>query len=133
MAYLEACVESAGFDATVEGDGLAVRYGDQRAYYEQVRETCFQAAVDSGLVAPQGPLDEEFLAAQYEAFLLTYECMVREGYPVTDPPSKDAYIESEGVSWHPYERLGGDPSAIEAKCPQDLVVLFEMMASGSKP
>lgn len=135
LAYLETCYESAGFELEVEDGGLTGQFGSQRSWFERVRDACEQAAVDSGLVRAQEPLDDQFLAAQFDAFMLTYDCLVREGYPVAAPPSKDAYIESGGMNWHPYARLGGagDISIIEAKCPQDVVILFEMLASGTRP
>jgi len=133
MAYLEACIESAGFDVKLDDGGLAVNFGSQRAFFENVNAACSKAAETSGLVAPQNFTDERFLSAQYDAFMLTYDCMVREGYPVAAPPSKDTYIEAGGMNWHPYNRLAGDASATESECPQDLVILFQMLASGTAP
>lgn len=135
LAYLEACIESAGFEVDVKDGALSGSFGRQRSFFQRVSDACEQAAVDAGLVKAQEALDDEFLAAQYDAFMLTYECMVSQGYPVGAPPSKDAYLESGGMNWHPYDRLSPiqDISAIEAACPQDVVVLFEMLASGTRP
>jgi hypothetical protein len=133
LNYMATCIESAGFDAEIEDGGISVQAGAQASLYVDVRTKCEQAAVDSGLVRPLEPPDDRELAAQYDAFMLTYECMVREGYPVSAPPSKDSYVESGGQVWHPYGLVGGDPSTIETVCPQDVVILYEMLASGTRP
>jgi hypothetical protein len=108
LQYLADCVESAGFDVRLEE----------------------QSAVDSGLVKELAPPEDEHLAAWWEAFMMTHECLVEAGYPVSVPPSQDAYVESDGQNWHPYEML--PPAVIpevEQICPQDLLVLFEMLAA----
>ncbi len=133
LTFMETCIESAGFDVEIEDGGIQVRLGAQESFYRDVQTQCEADAVQRGLVAEQAPPDDRELAAWYDGYMLTYDCMVREGYPVNPPPSRDSYIESGGQNWHPYELLRGDPSAIEAVCPQDLVVLWEMLASGSQP
>lgn len=133
LGYMTTCLESAGFDVEIEDGGITVRPGAQESFYRDALAQCEEAAANSGLVAPLEPPDETELAAWYDAYMLTYDCMVREGYPVSAPPSKDSYVESGGQNWHPYERLGGGGSAVESVCPQDLVILFEMLASGTQP
>jgi len=131
VQYLADCVESAGFDVRLEDGGLAARPGPgQEPFYRKALASCEQSAVDSGLVKELVPPDDEYLAAWWEAFMLTHECLVEAGYPVSVPPSQDAYVESDGQNWHPYEML--PPAVIpevEQICPQDLLVLFEMLAA----
>lgn len=130
---MQQCIESAGFDVEIQDGGIQVKLGSQESYYRDVMTQCEADAVDTGLVKAQEPPDEGELAAWYDAYELTYNCMVREGFPVKPMPSKDSFIESGGHNWHPYELIRGDPGRIESTCPQDLVVLFEMLASGKQP
>jgi len=99
-----------------------------------VQATCEQAAIDRGLVEEQKAPDGEALAAFYDAYMLTYDCLVEHDYPVPDRPSKEAYVESGHTRWHPYDALADwQVLSVEGVCPQDLVILFEMLASGTKP
>lgn len=41
----------------------------------------------------------------YWAYVGTYECLVKHGYPTSDPPSLDEYIGSRGEVWHPYDEM----------------------------
>lgn len=133
LTFMERCIESAGFEVEIQDGGIQVRFGAQESFYREVKAKCDADAVDSGLVGAQEPPDEPELAAWYDGYRLTYDCMVREGFPVNPIPSKDSYIESDGRNWHPYELVRGDLGQIETVCPQDLVVLFEMLASGTRP
>lgn len=135
IEYLADCIRSAGFQVQVDQGGLLADPGaGQEQYYRAAVQACEHAAIESGLVGPVQPPSEEELAAWYEAYELTYECMLATGYPTTTPPSEDAYIESGGSDWHPYEVLSpGMISVVESDCPQDLVVLFEILASGTEP
>lgn len=135
IQYLADCIRSAGFQVEVDQGGLLAEPGpEQEQNYREASNACEQAAIESGLVGPLEPPDEDELAAWYEAYLLTYECMLAAGYATTAPPSEDAYIESDGRIWHPFETLsGGMISVVEDTCPQDLVVLFEMLAAGTEP
>lgn len=131
LAYLKACLESAGFAVSIDGGGITARVGEQEGNYRDVTAKCEQAAVDGGLVKAAEPLDDSALQAQYDAFMLTYECMRSHDYPVSDPPSKDTYVGGRGQGWHPYDLVGASNSLpeIEKDCPADLVVLFEMLAN----
>lgn len=133
LEYMATCIESAGFDVEIEAGGIGVRPGAQESSYRDAFAQCEAAAVDSGLVSAQEPPDDRALAAWYDAFMLTYNCMVEHGYLASAPPSKDSYVESDGRNWHPYDQLRGDQAAVERVCPQDLVILFEMLASGTEP
>lgn len=134
LTWMQGCIESAGFDVTIDGGGLTVAFGNQEEAYREVQATCEQAAVDRGLVEERTPPDDEALAAFYDAYMLTYDCLVEHDYPVPDRPSKETYIESGHTRWHPYDALADwQVISVEKVCPQDLVILFEMLASGTKP
>jgi hypothetical protein len=136
VAYLVRCIESSGFDVEATDDGITGNLGAQETEFRAVMAACEQAAVDVGLVKAVEAPDARALGAQYDAFQLTYECMLEHGYPVGDPPSKDAYVEAGGQNWHPYDVAGQSPTTmdqIETDCPADLVMLFEKLASGERP
>jgi hypothetical protein len=133
LEFLATCVRSAGFhvELDLEERSLTARPGgEQESAYREVLATCEEAAFSSGLVKRPGPPDDEFLAARYDAFMLTYQCLSANSYPVSPPPSKELYIESGGTIWHPYERLSPlSVPQVERECPQDLIVLFETLAT----
>ncbi len=135
MEYMAACIRSAGWDVEVDlhaGSLRAAPAQEQEPYFRQTMAACEQATVDTGLVRELAPPSESELAAWYQAYLLTYACLVGNGYPASSPPSEDAYIASGGGNWHPYELLTTTEGVAEV-CPQDLLVLWEMMASGNAP
>ena len=133
--YVVACVEAAGFAVVRVDGGIEVRPGPQQeSLYRQVLASCEQAAIDSGLVGPPLPPDDVELAAWYEGFMWTHECMVEAGYPVSSPPSQDAYVEADGRNWHPYDMLSPEIiPVVERVCPQDLIEVFEILASEGQP
>jgi hypothetical protein len=129
--YVVECIKSAGFAVEWEQGGLLARPGvEQEPRYREVMAFCEQAAVDSGLVGPLLPPDEEELAARYEAAMWTYDCLQAAGFPVPDPVSPDVYIESDGSGWHPYNAISpGRYAEAERQCPQDPIVVFEILAA----
>lgn len=133
LQFLASCIESAGFKVEVVDGSISARPPpEQAAHYDDAQSQCEEAAISSGLVSEiDDPSDEE-LAAWYEARLLTHQCLVEKGYPISPPPSEDSYVEAGGRNWHPYDAILLDTTAVEAECPQDLVVLFERLASGSE-
>jgi hypothetical protein len=136
VAYLVRCIESSGFDVEATDGGISGNLGAQESQFREVMAACEQAAVDIGLVKAVEPPDARALGAQYDAFQLTYDCMLEHDYPVGDPPSRDAYVEAGGQNWHPYDVAGQSPTSmdqIETDCPADLVILFEKLASGERP
>jgi|GEM_PF-6168795 len=129
--YLVECIQSAGFAVEWEQGGLLARPGvEQEPRYREVMAFCEQAAVDSGLVGPLLPPSEEELAAWYEAAMWTYDCLQAAGFAVPPPVSLDVYIESHPSGWHPYNALSPSRYAeAERQCPQDLVVVLEILAA----
>ena len=132
VGYILTCVKGAGFDVElVDGGLLATPAPEQRDLYRETLAACEKSAIDRGLVGPLLPPSHEELAAWYEALTWTHDCMAAAGYPVSDPPSLDLYVESNGRVWHPYDVLPVEKiPVVERVCPQDLVVLFEIIASG---
>jgi hypothetical protein len=133
LNYLASCVESAGFSVSLDlhEQSLEASPGpSQTERYREVLRLCEEAAINSGLVGPVLPPTEADLALQFQAFQLTYRCLVDAGLPAPEPPSEQVYVDSGGKAWHPYTLLSpGDVPTAEALCPQDLVVLFERLAA----
>lgn len=60
----------------------------------------------------------------------TYDCLQTVGFPAPAPISVDVYVESGGSGWHPYNAISpGVYAEAERQCPQDLVVVFEILAA----
>jgi hypothetical protein len=133
VRYLTECIQSAGFAVEWEQGGLLARPGlEQEPRYRAVMAFCEQAAVDIGLVGPLLPPSEEELAARYEAAMWTYDCLEAAGFPVPAPVSLDVYIELGGSGWHPYNAISpGVYAEAERRCPQDQVVVFQILAANN--
>lgn len=134
LQFMVTCLQSAGFAVSIDDGGVSAAPGsDQVSFYRDALKACEQAGVDSGLVMERRPYGPEEWSVIYDAFQITSQCLIEHGYPTPDPPSRDVYIESGG-RWHPFDLLS--PTAIDAVeqvCPQDLVILFQMMAQGTRP
>lgn len=133
--WLKDCLASAGWAVTIRADGtMEVVTGTQYDAFAAAREVCMEAATSIGLIKPLETPDDEFIGAQYDAYQLTYECLSELDYPVAEPPSRDAYIESRALNWDPYGRLSPSQyDAVEDLCPQDLLILFGWLTSGERP
>lgn len=131
LDYLATCVRSAGFQVEVVNQGLSASPGPSQVdSYREVLATCEQAAIDSGLVVAPRPPSADELAAHYDAFLITHQCLIEHEYATTPAPSKEVFVDSGGQAWHPYDALGGlEIGRAEEECPQDLVALFETLAA----
>lgn len=132
LSYLVSCVESGGFavELDVSAGSISASPGhDQMERYQEVLRTCKEAAFESGLVARYSERTPEELELWYDAFLIAQECLGEHGFPTSDPPSLDVYVESGGAAWHPYEALSPNAiAAVEPICPQDLVLLVGELA-----
>lgn len=131
LEWIAACVESAGFEVEIiaEDGAIEAKPGAQTTAFREAMAACEEASYEIGLVARPEPPDEKTLAAWYDAFMLTYQCMEEHGYPVSPPPSRDLYVESGGSIWHPYQELAPTlVPEVEKVCPQDLIVLFQQLA-----
>jgi hypothetical protein len=71
------------------------------------------------------------------SWLLVYQCLQDHDYPVTPPPSEDAWVESQG-EWNPFDEImrlneAGSYSDQEfwdelaATCPLDLEVWLDRL------
>lgn len=135
VATLQACMDSAGWNVTVDGDaGFVEPFSD--------RDELDRAIADSNTcLAEQGidpstyeTLTETELRTMYPYDVDTYECLVAQGIDMQErPPSVDTYVEqglatlsddNEETGWWPY----GDPAllsitpdeaaALQQACPE---------------
>ncbi|WP_146843324.1 hypothetical protein [Cellulomonas composti] len=97
LAYREVarCMRDRGWDVTAEnedgGDSLTARYPiGQEGPYEADRSACFAEAD-----VPQETLMTAQEAGEwFDKNVAAAQCLAEHGYPVTDPPSKQAYIDA---------------------------------------
>lgn len=125
------CASESGFTGTlnteVQGDFyLEFNADDERAVLlDSVLKDCRAELVAQGLVQdlsqPQSP---EQLRSRYAYLLEAAACLEAEGIPISDPPSIQAYVESEGFAWVPHAEISDSVSSgerineIMRACPQ---------------
>lgn len=132
------CLNQAGFAATVDPNDLTVTSPipqGQEDQYWAVTERCREEKF-----ARFPSLADPDPVAAYRAYLYVRACMLANGWPVTDPPSLDTYLETHGAAWHPYDAVMADPTfgyedfqTLEATCPQDLTYLIPTLGLDQPP
>ncbi|NOY56085.1 MAG: hypothetical protein GXP34_08870, partial [Actinobacteria bacterium] len=130
IGYLASCIESAGFTVTLDpsGQGFAVATGVQMDQYNQVRAACGQVAIDSGLVAALAPATHEFRAAEYQARLVQYQCLIDHGFQPSEPPSEQAFLEE--ANWDPFSGVANAQfAAAEQACSHSIIPILEQMVA----
>ncbi len=130
------CFRRYGFEGEIDPMDLSIGFEtppEQQERFWEVNQLCLQEEFE-WLGYPLGKNSPEELRRHYRAYLYVRECMIAEGYPVDDPPSLEAYVESGGEIWHPYDALmqGGEGSPtfftkLEQICPQDLFYLLQVL------
>lgn len=107
------CVASFGI-AVLEPDlarESGVYYFEVGAQLERVNEVaaaCEAAIGRLGIVTPPGDASNE---ARFDAYLDVHECLRENGYPTTDPPSRDSFVE-DPESWTPWMGMIGSAGPI---------------------
>lgn len=111
MEWLAFCEGAFGFEMEVvaEPGQDPYLYGqvmpDQDELHSRVRSACRTAAVDAGFFFPLART-EEFGQRVYAGFMAVHQCMVSQGFPVTDPPSEETFVADWVTGrgyWHPYD------------------------------
>lgn len=126
--FFASCLAESGFAATVDEPDLSVTVDvpeDQKNRYAEVSSACRNEMFDRFQ-----SLREPDPHQAYRAYLYIRECMIEAGYPVSNPPSEEAFVDNYGM-WHPYDLVMADPffteeqfDELEATCPQDLSYLI---------
>ncbi|HIE21851.1 MAG TPA: hypothetical protein EYP73_04560 [Acidimicrobiia bacterium] len=106
-----------GFKATVlEDGGVWIDFPNEQREAELAAATqCQEELVAAGITPdPRQPPSEELLRLDYERELAIVECLADNGYPVSEPPSWEAYLEmrtaelaeeEEIPHWDPLEEV----------------------------
>jgi len=129
-----ACLRGEGWDVELapEGDGyLSHVSADQGTAFNTARDTCSKKI---GTAPARGKVSHAEMVALYEFAQGTVECLRSHGWPATDPPSLDTFIQqnffTKGVSYEPlwsaYDLVAKDPTLtaptkwreINQTCPQ---------------
>ena len=137
------CMRRYGFDGEIDERDLGINFGkipdEQFDRFLEVGEICRKEEFERYGLTLGLPTREE-LEASYRMNLYVRECMIMEGYPVSQPPSLEAYIESLGAIWHPYDAFvesgqGGvfGLSKLQETCPQDGFYLRTVLDLDSGP
>lgn len=129
LSRLANCIRAAGFEVTVDPDVPTLEPRDESgmsaadiAAYNEVWESC-RAAV--GPPPDPEPLSRDHVSALYDKTVDTKRCLERLGYSITEPPSREAWIESydsPGGPWLPHAQLPPMSEAewerVNRACPQ---------------
>ncbi len=121
------CMEWYGFPGEVDpvtGEGLVFDYAPEATGEFMAAITDCSNAWRRLAGLRTEPPDRDELATMYDRFLEVQECLVANGFPVEDPPTREVFVETESP-WHPYNALykGGVDTevleAAEAACPAE--------------
>lgn len=127
MELIASCLREEGWNPVLTEDG-GLRFGGVPV---ELRETLREATAECerriGMPEPR-PLDAGELEEVYAMQLEALACVRSEGYQLPDPPSLEAYIESQG-RWQPHEQafhlLGTDDAEwtrLNEVCPQPFYI-----------
>jgi hypothetical protein len=125
IPLLAACLREHGWPAEIRADGgLSVDSlaDDQRQAFMAARGEC---EAEIGSLPPAPPLDEEQIRQRYEFLLGARQCLIDLGYPISDPPTVETFIETYATGpWSPFNDLADQTTSehewLEAneRCPQ---------------
>jgi hypothetical protein len=104
LVAMAACLQEKGYNARVEEGGLRVG----GAYDRETSKADFRACeerIDPARLLPPLPLTRSQLEALYRYVVAQTECMREAGYPVSDPPPLQVFVDSEGSAFDPYGDL----------------------------
>jgi hypothetical protein len=128
LEYAEAiveCLRLRGFNVSVNDDGSGIsgrNVGRDEEFLRQSDE-CESELVAAGRIEAPATASREYFEGAYEYNLKVKACLEAEGYTVSEPPTKDSYVESQGENWVPYDAVVTNSLAnweeINRLCPQD--------------
>jgi hypothetical protein len=126
------CVRDRGFPVSLTQDGPGLSYElvpPEQAQLEYAVEVACKAGLN--LQAYQ-PVSVEQLEEAYAYEVALAGCLEDQGYSVSDPPSLDSFIDSQGY-WSPYSDLPDSAlmnQALNRVCPQNPVGGFGAWNTG---
>lgn len=103
------CIASFGFEVlepelALESGVFYFYAGEQIEAVNQAQRSCQEALLRSGHLLP---INEETHRIRYRALIEVHDCLEDKGFPTTQPPSIDAFVESPD-GWNPWEAMLGD-------------------------
>jgi hypothetical protein len=120
-AFIDECLASAGFVRVLLPDGTYKV--DARGLEDELTEAWSDCTSRMSTALPVPVADDAYFAGYYDFLVELKDCVESEGYLVAEPPSKPAWIESQGALWHPFEGLDSlsdsELADLERACPQN--------------
>ncbi len=107
------CVRSFGIEvlepeAAYRSGVYYFRSGDQLERVSSINAACENALSDRGVILNA---DAAAFAIVYESYVAVHKCLIENGFPTTDPPTLDTFIDSPH-DWTPWKEMIGDSSPI---------------------
>jgi hypothetical protein len=99
-----ACLQDKGYAARATGDGGVQIDGATDRQRVQADSRACKEAMDPARLLPPPPLTASQLEAMYRYVVAQTECMREAGYPVTDPPPFEVYVDTNRA-FDPYGDL----------------------------
>lgn len=118
------CLQDRGLEVTVTADG-GFEYQTavvSNELFDRSFAECESELEGAGVIGPPPAGDPEYLRGVYDEIILPqYECLRDADFPVTEPPSQAAWVESRGAVWDPFEAVldtndGEQIQAAQAQC-----------------
>jgi len=105
--------------AEVAEGGVEVFGAVDQGRLEALLEACEHEAIEVGVLEPEPTDPEAFYRELYAFYLTVKECLEGEGYQVPEPPSLEAFVESAGSVWYPYDLVpvSRQEKLKETRCP----------------
>ncbi len=113
------CLRRFGVAAEVAEGGVEVFGAVDQGRLEALLEACEHEAIEVGVLEPEPTDPEAFYRELYAFYLTVKECLEGEGYQVPEPPSLEAFVESAGSVWYPYDLVpvSRQEKLKETRCP----------------
>ncbi len=116
------CMAERGYVVELDGRGGS-RFdipAGQEAGATAADEVC-SAKASAVLGPPRVPTAEELLD-RYEFLLEMKTCLEAEGYDISEPPSRDSFVDATGANWYPFAEIAptdeAEWSRLNERCPQ---------------
>ncbi|MCQ3807429.1 MAG: hypothetical protein OXB92_01640 [Acidimicrobiaceae bacterium] len=131
------CVRSFGVEvlepeAAYRSGFYYYRFGDQFERVNAINAACERALADLGVLLI---VDPNTFTIIYESYIAVHDCLVENGFPVTDPPTLETFIDSPH-SWTPWVGMIGDSSPgllVEPPSNGPLATYYESLLSCPRP
>lgn len=93
---MAACLTDKGFTSEVGSGGLMTEVTEEQqdAYLDANQQCQQEVSAQLGTDPATTVFTEDQLGEQYDALLDVAECLSTAGYPVSDPPSREVWVES---------------------------------------